>query len=218
MSGVFIISRIRFYTYVISTLVVMSLFELFVAPGYVAKSCMKVFLLFVIPNVLNYFYDFIDYKSMFRFVPRQLPIFIAAGVAVFSLIFGGYQLLGHCFDLEQIPVRLMAIGVHSHNFIYVWMYIAFVNSFIEEFFFRGVCFLNIKGGSCLSALLFALYHISIMDDWLSPELFFASLGALFCAAFLFNVLDKWSDNIYFSYVVHFAANFALNAVTFLYLL
>jgi membrane protease YdiL (CAAX protease family) len=90
-----------------------------------------------------------------------------------------------------------------------------INSFLEEFFFRGFVFLNVyetgnKGWAYLfSALLFALYHIAIFATWFNIPLMLLALFGLMVIGFVFNYLDTLSNNFLNSYLVHIFANLAI---------
>ncbi len=108
------------------------------------------------------------------------------------------------------------MGVTGNNFWLVSLYIAFVNSFLEEFFFRGFGFLSLgealgpKAAYLFSSLLFALYHVAIMASWFSLALFL-----LLTAGLLFNWLDSRTNSLYPSWFVHICANLAINSIGFL---
>lgn len=113
------------------------------------------------------------------------------------------------------------MGVTPGNFVLVSLYIALVNSLLEEFFFRGFGFLALRqqagqrGANLFSAGAFALYHVAIMTSWFSLPLFLLLITSLFVAGLLFNWLDARSGSLYPSWLVHICANFAVNTVGFL---
>ena len=133
-----------------------------------------------------------------------------------------YFLLKDVFDFSAVTTTLTAnIGVNGKNFIFVSLYISFINSLLEEFFFRGFAFLTLKKRAsrfyayCFSALIFALYHVAMMIGWFSWEVFAIILLGLFVGGLLFNVLNEKSNTIYPSWFVHMFANFAINTVGFI---
>lgn len=64
---------------------------------------------------------------------------------------------------------MSGMSVNADNFIYVALYISFINSLLEEFFFRGYVFLILKKDSSLkfaygfSSLMFAFYHVGMTN-------------------------------------------------------
>ena len=109
------------------------------------------------------------------------------------------------------------------NFLFVSLYISFVNSLLEEFFFRGFLFVNLKGFSSrgfaygFSAAAFSLYHTAMMLGWFHPVLLILVLGGLGIGGVLFNYLNEKHNTIYVSWLVHMFANFAINTIGFLLL-
>ena len=64
---------------------------------------------------------------------------------IFTIIFGAYLGIGKFFDFSNVVSSLSKnAGVTINNFIFVAVYISFINSLLEEFFFRGFAFLKLK--------------------------------------------------------------------------
>ena len=125
-------------------------------------------------------------------------------------------------DFSGIAGKLTAdAGVSADNFLYVALYISFVNSFLEEFFFRGFAFISLKKitsrgfAYVFSAVLFALYHAGMTAGYFNFGVFAITLGGLTVAGVIFNFLNEKSENIYTSWLVHMFANFAINTVGFI---
>ena len=126
------------------------------------------------------------------------------------------------FDFSAITTSLTNnIGVTKDNFIYVSLYISFVNSLLEEFFFRGFSFITLKEYTSrkfayiFSSLAFALYHIAMMIGWFDVPVILISLAGLFAGGMIFNRFDEKNENIYLSWLIHMFANFATNTIGFI---
>lgn len=191
-------------------------------PHYAVKSAIKVLLFLTCPIVYSVFDKQIDLKQLFHFDKKGLKIAFCLCVPLYFLILGAYWLFKDVFDFSGITASLTGnIGVTGDNFVFVALYISFVNSLLEEFFFRGFAFLSLKrlNGTktayIFSAAAFALYHIAIMTGWFSPILFILSLCGLFVGGLIFNFLNAKSNNIYTSWLVHMFANFAINTIGFM---
>ncbi|MBQ8038447.1 MAG: CPBP family intramembrane metalloprotease, partial [Lachnospiraceae bacterium] len=81
------------------------------------------------------------------FIPKKKDFLLALllGIGVFCVIIIAYFVLRYYIDLNTIKESLTTgIGVTADNFVYVAIYISFVNSLLEEFFFRGYAFLMLK--------------------------------------------------------------------------
>jgi membrane protease YdiL (CAAX protease family) len=105
--------------------------------------------------------------------------------------------------------------ITAANFIFIAIYITLGNSLLEEFFFRGFIFLNLrqlgkeKFAYLFSALLFAIYHISIFQSWFTLPLMLLSLFGLFTIGIVFNWLNTKTNTIINSWIVHIFADLAI---------
>ena len=158
------------------------------------------------------------------FVPKKKDFLLALalGVVVFAIIMLAYFLLGDYIDLNGIKESLTSgIGVTGNNFVYVAVYISFVNSLLEEFFFRGYAFLILKEESgkkfayIFSAAMFALYHVGMTSGWFNILIYVMSMAGLFIGGCVFNYLNEKCENIYPSWLVHMCANFGINTIGFI---
>jgi len=189
---------------------------------YLVKSIIKLVLFLILPAVYALYDKEIRIKDLFKRKKSGLKIAIPLCVSVYVVILGGYLLLRGVFDFSKITGTLTTnIGVNGENFIFVSLYISFVNSLLEEFFFRGFAFLTLKRITCrtfayiFSAAIFAVYHVAMMISWFQLEVFFLVMLGLFVGGLLFNYLNEKSSTIYPSWFVHMFANFAINTVGFL---
>lgn len=140
-------------------------------------------------------------------------------LAIYMGIMTAYFILRSFIDLDNIQNILSdSLNISKTNFIYVALYISFINSLLEEFFFRGFIFLNLNGtmtrwkAYVISAFGFSIYHVAILSNWFNPLLFIVALIGLFVGGVIFNWLDEKTQNIYNSWLVHMFANFAINTV------
>ncbi len=201
---------------------IMGYIDFVISPEYYVKSGAKIVLFLGLP--LTYFYTTkeLDFKSLFKFDKKQLKFLIPLGSAVCIFILGSYFILGSFFDLSNITKSLESdINVGKENFVFVACYIAIVNSFLEELFFRGFAYLELKKvtkgnfAMIISATFFALYHIAIMINWMGTGLLILITFALFIGGVIFNKLNERYNNIYASWIVHMFANLAINLIGFM---
>ena len=141
------------------------------------------------------------------------------GIGIYAIILGAYFIFKNIYDFSNITdVLTKNVGVSKNNFIFVSFYIAFCNSFLEEWFFRGIAFLNIikyvgrKKAYFFSSFMFAIYHILIMKGWFSPVIFVIVMLGLIIGGYIFNYLDEKNENIYNSWMLHMFANFSINTI------
>lgn len=202
----------------------MAVVDGFWMPGYGIKSAIKIALFLLFPFLCSLIDRNVEYRSLFRANKKGLLVAFALGLGLFGLILGGYFLLLPYFDFSNIASSLTAsTGVDGSNFIFVALYISFVNSLLEEFFFRGFVFTNLKyfanrtTAYLFSSLLFSLYHTAMMIGWFSLPLFLLILVGLAVGGAIFNFLNEKYNTVFVSWIVHMFTNFAINTIGFILL-
>ena len=202
----------------------MALVDGVLRPGYAVKSAIKIALFMLIPLIASRMDRSVLYLQLLRPKKKGLLPAIALGVGIYVVILGGYFLVSPFFDFSQIAGALTDnAGVTKENFLYVSLYISFANSFLEEFFFRGFVFTNLKQHTgrnlayIFSAAAFSLYHVAMMIGWFSPALFLLVMVGLVIGGMIFNWLNEQLDTIYCSWLTHMFANIAINTIGFMLL-
>lgn len=192
-----------------------------IRPDYWLKSAIKLLLFLGVPFCLTRIFQQLEFGSLFRFQKKGFLIALGLGVGVYVLILGAYALVSRFFDFSGIVDSLSEnAGVTKENFLFVSLYISFVNSLLEEFFFRGFLFSNLKAlstrrlGYLFSAAAFALYHMGMVSGWFSPLLYLLVMAGLVAGGVIFNFLNEKQETIYTSWLVHMFANFAINTIGF----
>lgn len=202
---------------------IMGFIDAVIRPDYLVKSFIKIMLFSIMPIIYSRYDKELNLSSLFKVKSkREIIIALLAGLAVFLFILGAYLIIGRLFDFSNVTSSLSEnIGVDKENFILVAIYISFVNSLLEEFFFRGFAFLKLKEVSTrkfayiFSALAFALYHVAMMIGWFDISLFILTIGGLFIGGLIFNYFNEKYKNIYVSWLIHMFANFAINYIGFM---
>lgn len=202
----------------------MALVDGVLRPGYAIKSAIKIGLFLVLPLLVSLRNKELSCLALLRFPRKGFPAALCLGAGVYGVILGGYFLVRQWFDFSAIAGNLTAnAGVTKENFLFVSLYISFINSLLEEFFFRGFVFINLKKTSTrpfayvFSGLVFAGYHVAMMLGWFSPALFLLVMAGLTVGGMIFNYLNERLGTVYISWLVHMCANFAINTIGFLLL-
>lgn len=204
----------------IISVLIMSVIDGLIKPGYIYKSLAKLILFLLVPIGYSFINKEVTLKDKLKIGSKKdFLLSLTLGLGFYTFILAAYIVLRNFLDLASIGEILSKdVGVAQDNFIFVAIYISLINSFVEEFFFRGFLFLNLKSlgtsnfAYAFSALAFAIYHVAIMGTWFSVPLFFVALLGLFIGGLIFNFLNSKKGNIYNSYIVHMMANFAINTV------
>lgn len=114
-------------------------------PGYVLKSVMKILLFMGLPLLYSRLDPDFSFRGLFRSDRKGILTALAAGAGAYVLILSAYFVLKNYFDFSALTAALTAqTGVAKDNFLWVSIYISFVNSLLEEFFFRGFSFLTLR--------------------------------------------------------------------------
>lgn len=192
-------------------------------PPYFSKIPIKILFFLLIP--LSYFLvnkkDFGQFKGLF--VPKKKGILRALllGGGIYGVIVGGFFLTRGIIDYSEVTSSLNAgMGITADNFLYVSIYISLMNSFLEEFFFRGYGFIALKCHTgrafayLFSSAIFALYHVGMILPMFHPAVLLLLLAGLFIGGCIFNYINEKDGNIYASWFAHMFANFAINTVGF----
>ena len=193
-------------------------------PGYAIKSAIKLICFGALPVALCLISGDHTVFRLFRFHKKGILAALALALGVYGVILGAYFLLRSFIDFSAIAGSLTEnAGVNQDNFLYVSLYISFVNSLLEEFFFRGYLFAGLKQSRGrvfaygFSSIAFALYHVAMMTGWFSLPLMLLALAGLAAGGMIFNYLNERLGCIYLSWLVHMFANFAINTIGFMIL-
>jgi membrane protease YdiL (CAAX protease family) len=201
---------------------IMAFVEAVMAPGYAIKSVIKLVLFLILPMIILCRQKEVALINILKIKGKKLLFPILLGIGVYVFIIAAYYTIGRLFDFTKVADAITgSSGVDKKEFVWVALYISFVNSFLEEFFFRGIGFLVLsrftsrRVAYVFSAAAFSLYHVAIISSWFSFNLFLLLLVSLFVAGLLFDWLDEKSSTIYPSWLVHMCANFAINTIGFI---
>ena len=220
--------KIKNITYILFAAIIgcgaMAVVDGIIRPDYALKSAIKILFFLAIPFICSRSNKEIEFKSLFSFNKKGLLVALVLGAVIYGVILGGYFLLKDVFDFGSVASSLSEnAGVNSSNFLFVSLYISFANSFLEEFFFRGFIFKNIKRGASLpfayifSSLAFALYHVAMMIGWFSLPLTALIIAGLALGGVIFNYLSERFGTIFVPWGAHMFANFAINTIGFILL-
>lgn len=205
------------------SILVMYLIETVFLPGYFYKSLIKIGFFLIIPLIYTKCNEEIKTGDLLKVTNKKsLFLSIILGLLVYLVIVVIYFILRNYINLNSISNNLMeGMNINKDNFIYVAIYISFINSLLEEFFFRGFMFLNlnnfisIKSSHIISSFAFAIYHVGIMGSWFNPIIFVFAMIGLFIGGLIFNYIDSINKNIYGSWIIHMMANFGINTIGFI---
>ena len=199
----------------------MTLMDTFLELSYGPRSLLKIMMFMIIPLMyfMKYKEDLPKIKQLFLPRKKDLLLALVLGAGVYGVILAAYFLFRNLIDLNTIQDALLEnVGVSVENFLAVALYISFVNSLLEEFFFRGYAFILLKNevkpviAYVFSAFLFAFYHVGMTLTWFHPVIYVLAMLGLFIGGLIFNALNDRCGQLYPSWLVHMCANFAINTI------
>lgn len=198
--------------------VLMTLVDGVIRPPYFVKSIIKILLFMALPVIFGVI-NKMNVFSIMKPERRAVITGLLLGGGTLAVVLTAYFLLSPFIDLSAVPDALSKnAGVTRENFPIVAVYIALCNSLLEEFFFRGFAFLQLRSVSStsfamfFSSAAFALYHGGMLDGWVNPLLTALLLLALFGCGVFFNLLNLKRECIWASWLTHLFANLAINTI------
>lgn len=203
---------------------VMAFTETVVEPAYAVKSGIKAVVFLMVPLIGARALGFRLFGSAFRLDGKGAARLLVLGLFIYGVIFGGYVLTKNLFDYAALVASLSADQrVDAGSFIWVAFYISFCNSFLEEFLFRHVSFIELsrytsrKTAYLFSSVLFAVYHIAMIGTSFPPLLLLLALTGLTAGGLIFDCVDRRDESVFPSWTVHMFADFAIMTIWYLHL-
>lgn len=200
----------------------MGIVDAVISPPYFIKAAIKIVFFLLVALAYLVLTKNANLKGIFIIRKKDLFISLLLGIGVYIFILGAYFAVRNFFDFSNVTKELTKnVGVTKDNFLYVSLYISFLNSLMEEFFFRGFAFLILQNYTkksyayLISSLAFGLYHVAIMESWFNIGLFALLIVSLTLAGYIFNYMDDKTKSIFPSWIVHMFANFSINTVGFI---
>lgn len=215
-------------SYIVISLFVFSLavsaIDAFVHPDYFTKIPIKILFFLILPMLFFFLHkdEFKEFRALFTFKKQGFLKSLLLGIMIYIVIVGGYFLTRNIIDFSGVTSSLTeGMGITADNFMYVSIYISLMNSFLEEFFFRGFGFITLKKHTTrkfayiFSSVIFAVYHVGMLFAMFNVLPLILLLSGLIAGGCIFNYLNEHTSNIYPSWFVHMFANFAINTVGFI---
>lgn len=209
---------------VLTCCAVMAVIETVIEPAYAVKSAAKAAVFLALPLIFSKTAQIKLIDHSFALDKKSTVKLLALGALIYAVIFGGYTLTTGIFDYASLVRSLSADQkVDNSSFLWVALYISFGNSFLEEFLFRYVSFLQLskytapKTAYWFSSAAFAVYHIAMLAASFPLPLLFLVLIGLTAGGLIFDYADEKGGTIYNSWIIHMFADFAIMTIWYLYI-
>jgi uncharacterized protein len=184
----------------------------FFESNYLSSSIYKIIFLF--PIFYRYFFLKKPFKDIIKedfhfktFKKNFFKVFILSFFLAFVYI-SVYSVFKSSLNLADIAEKLNSVAdINSTNIIFIGLYIIFLNSILEEFFWRGFIFKELnKANRLMSYLLtgiaFSFHHIIFYYSWFTiPITIIATLGLIAYSLFACYVFERYKD-LYLCWMMH----------------
>lgn len=177
--------------------------------SYVWKTLAKVMVFVVFPALLlrGYKFEFLQIRNTQK---KSIYLALGLGIVVAGTVLSAFMLLNDSIDLVALQIDLETrVGVTASVFPFVAVYILLGNSFLEEFFFRGLLVDLLRDSKLkwfLPSLFFAIYHIAIFLPWFDWPILILAVAGLFIGGLIFQWINEKSGTIYPSWIIHIFAD------------
>lgn len=210
--------------FAVACCVVMAFVETVIEPAYPVKSAMKAVVFLLLPLVIARAAGIRLLDGAFAWDRKSAVSLLALGLAVYGVVMGAYVLTNSVFDYTSLVRALSADQkVDGGSFVWVALYISFCNSFLEEFFFRFIAFLELskhtakRTAYAFSSVLFAVYHVAMIGTSFPPLLLALCLIGLAVGGLIFDYVDDRKGTICNSWVIHMFADLAIMTIWYLHI-
>lgn len=172
-------------------------------PDYLISSFYK--LIFLSPLFVRLFLDKKRFReSLFEgfsseIFKKNILIVSGIGMGLAAVYLTTYLLLGQSLRMEAIVSQLNQLAsINRTNIFFIGLYLILFNSILEEFFWRGFLFKELREligpwtAHALTAIGFSLHHIVFFFYWFDlPFLMLATLGLIAFALVMNLVFERY---------------------------
>lgn len=194
------------------------------AMDYVLKALLKILVFLSLPLGYARWIGSFPLKPLFGIRKKPLLVALGLGSLLIFMTLTLFLILRPFLDLRALTTILEDnFTSGTLNFLPIAFYIAVINAFLEEFFFRGFAYLTLqkaateKFATMFSAVAFALYHVFLMAGLFPLWLYLSAIAVLVLAGWILNALDKAGESILPSWLLHGLANTGLNLIALILL-
>jgi len=185
--------------------------------AYIPKQILRISLFLLIPLFGIYVLRKSNVKTEIKFekpTVKELKVPLLVSIVIFVGTIGGYFMLQFMFDAESSVRGGEELGITSENIIIWGLYLSFVNSLIEEFFFRGYMFYALEKKSyklaiIVTSLSWSIYHVVIFDTIFQWYTVIFTIVGLFIIGVLLAYINKFGKSFINSWIVHIVADIAV---------
>lgn len=208
-------------TLIITSIALLPPFIIILITKYLPANYLVTFIyksLYLIPIIWRVFIYKKSFKKslsegfVLKGIKKILPEAIIVSILLSGIYASAFFLFQDFLDFNAIGEKINGlVDVGLDNIIIVGLYIIFINSLLEEFFWRGFIFKELKIKSRLTAYLvsafgFAIYHVAFFYNWFPFFIILLAIFGLFMYAIIMNLLFEKHKTLFSCYFAHFAVD------------
>ena len=212
--------KIKVIVYAVVSLLVLYVIEQVLMTPYIIKTIIKIPMFTLFPLAFQHY--LLKSELSLKIKKSEWRFTLFWSVSIFILILAVAFSLKSFIDTEAISSDFgNRMRLSRSSMIIAGIYTIFINSFIEEYFFRGFIFQELikqkwnKSAYIISSAAFAIYHVSIFEAWFSLWLMLLMVLGLFAGGLIFAYFVKRTGSILTSWFIHVSADLALVLFGFL---
>lgn len=214
------------YIIISSFLIILSLYfvDQVLQLNYISKVLVKVILFSIFPIIYIKLSKYNFVKDSLKVVKKKFKFKLShlLGILIAIILFIAFIFIEKFMNVDVLILELEEkYKINKGNIFLYGAYLIFVNSLIEEFFFRGFLFLNLKKlnmkrtAYIVSSAAFSIYHISNFQNWFNAWVLILALVGLFLAGLIFNYLNDKDDTFLNSWFVHICADVSIVVIGYI---
>jgi len=188
-------------------------------PHYIVIMLQKILSFIIVPIILWYHLKHSFWK-FWKINKSSFLYWIWFWLLWATIVWITYYFLRDLIDWQAINESLNNRWVTKATFIFIFIYIMFGNSLVEEYFFRWVIFNSLlkhskKLAYFTSSILFALYHMAIFWTWFSWWIMWLAIFWLFIWAVFFAWLYEKTKWIWWAWIFHIIADLIILVIGYI---
>jgi membrane protease YdiL (CAAX protease family) len=221
-------SKKLIYIIISSILIIFTLYfaDQILQLNYISKVLVKIIAFLIFPLIYIIFSKYNFVKDSLKVIkkPFRFKLSYLLGILIAGILFIAFIFIERFINVDVLILELEEkYKIGKNNVLFYGAYLVFVNSLIEEFFFRGFIFLNLKKlnmkrtAYIVSSAAFSIYHISNFQNWFNAWMLILALVVLFLSGLFFNFLNDKDDTFLNSWFVHICADVSIVIIGYILL-
>ena len=126
---------------------------------------------------------------------------IITGIVLAGVYISAFLLFKGSLNLQLIATKLQGmISLNVSNLIFIGLYIVIFNSLLEEYFWRGFMFQELRNtvkpwlAYALTGIAFSFHHVMFYYNWFNLTFFLVvTLGLIFYAIIMNFLFQRYKD-------------------------